>query len=458
MKDHPLHQIIGHPNAPIQTRSISVNDCLFSIFLSKIEPSTISEALKDPDWIIAMQEEMNQFETLKCGDSYCGHATRRSLEHKGYRQQEGIDYDETFAPVARIEAIRMFLAYAAHKNFTVFQMDVKTTFLNGILKEEVYVSQPEGFVDPDKLTHVYRLDKSLYDLKQAPRAWYDVLSQFLVKSGFSKGKIDTTLFIKREKADIILIQVYVDDIIFGSTNPQYCSKLHSDHDGKEVDATIYRGMIGSLMYLTASRPDIIFLTCLCARFQSKPKESHLIAVKRIFRYLKGTTDLGLWYPKDTGYEHVAYSDADHAGCMMDRNSTTSHVQFLGDKLVSWASKKQNCVSTYTAEAEYVAAASCFSQVIWMRTQLKDYGFHYSKIPIYCDSKSAIAITSNPVRHTKTKHIDVRYHFIKDHVERGTIELYFVNSDLQLADLFTKHLDKNRFNFLVSKVGMLNLKV
>ncbi|KAI3680791.1 hypothetical protein L6452_35567 [Arctium lappa] len=336
----------------------------------------------------------------------------------------------------------MFLAYATHKNFTVFQMDVKTTFLNGILKEEVYVSQPEGFVNQEKPDHVYILDKALYGLKQAPRAWYDVLSTFLVKSGFSKGTVDTTLFIKKEKSDIVLIQIYVDDIIFGSTNTKYCknfanlmvsrfqmnligemnfflglqvkqfstgifinqskyireilrkfqmenrkpigtpmapgTKIGTDPSGKAIDIRTYRGMIGSLMYLTSSRPDIMFSTCLCARYQANPKEIHLTAVKRIFRYLKGTADLGLWYPKDTSFELTAYTDADHAGCMLDRKSTSGHVQFLGDKLV-----------------------------LWMQTQLRDYGFHFNKIPIYCDSKSAIAITTNPVQHTKTKHIDVR---------------------------------------------------
>ncbi|KAJ9562923.1 hypothetical protein OSB04_008083 [Centaurea solstitialis] len=219
-----------------------------------------------------------------------------------------------------------------------------------------------------------------------------------------------------------------------------------------VDVTTYRGMIGSLMYLTASRPGIMFSTCLCARYQSKPKVSHLKAVKRIFRYLKGTVNLGIWYPKGSGYELTGYTDADHGGCKLDRKSTTGHIQFLGDKLVSWASKKQNCVSLSTAEAEYVAAASCCSQIIWMRTQLRDYGFKFDKIPIYCDSKSAIAISCNPVQHTKTKHIDIRYHFIKDHVEKGTTELYFVNTEFQLADLFTKALDEKRFNFLITKLG------
>ena len=167
-------------------------------------------------------------------------------------------------------------------------------------------------------------------------------------------------------------------------------------------------------------------------------------------------NLGLWYPRGTSFDLTAYSDSDHAGCKLDRKSTSGHIQFLGDKLVSWSSKKQNCVSTSTAEAEYVAAASCCSQVLWMRTQLSDYGFKFHRIPIYCDSKSAIAISCNPVHHSKTKHIDVRYHFIKDHVEKGDIELYFVKTDFQLADLFTKPLDVTRFNFLISKLGMLNL--
>ncbi|KAJ9558844.1 hypothetical protein OSB04_013458 [Centaurea solstitialis] len=454
-RDHPLHQIIGDPNAPVQTRSATVNECLFAAFLSNVEPLKVADALADPDWFIAMQEEINQFVRLKVwrlvprleGKSIIDTKwifknkkdednivvrNKARLVAKGYRQQEGIDYNETFAPVARIEAIRMFLAYAAHKDFTVYQMDVKTTFLNGILKEEVYVSQPEGFVDQDHPDHVYILDKALYGLKQAPRAWYDSLSQFLVESGYSKGKIDNTLFIKREGEHIMLVQIYVDDIIFGSTCPNFCDTfsklmmtryemsmtgelnfflglqvkqlsagifinqakyikdilkkynlesakimktpmspscaLDSDPDGKAVDVTTYRGMIGSLMYLTASRPDITFSTCLCARYQSKPKESHLKVVKCIFRYLKGTVNLGLWYPKGSGYELTGYTDADHGGCKLDRKSTTGHIQFLGDKLVSWASKKQNCVSLSTAEAEYVAAASCCSQIIWMRTQ------------------------------------------------------------------------------------------
>ncbi|KAJ9539963.1 hypothetical protein OSB04_026469 [Centaurea solstitialis] len=481
-RDHPLHQIIGDPNAPVQTRSATANECLFAAFLSNVEPLKVSDALADPDWFMAMQKEINQFVRLKVWrlvprpddksviDTKWIFKNKKDADNivvrnkarlvaKGYRQQEGIDYNETFSLVARIEAIRMFLAYAAHKDFTVYQMDVKTAFLNGVLKEEVYVSQPEGFVDRDHPDHVYILDKALYGLKQAPRAWYDSLSQFLVDSGYSKVKqLSAGIFINQAKYIKDILKKYnLENAKIMKTPMSPSCALDSDPDGQDVDVTTYRGMIGSLMYLTASRPDIMFSTCLCARYQAKPKESHLKAVKRIFRYLKGTANLGLWYPKGSGYELTGYTDADHGGCKLDRKSTTGHIQFLGDNLVSWSSKKQNCVSLSTAEAEYVAAASCCSQIIWMRTQLRDYGFKFDKIPIYCDSKSAIAIFCNPVQHTKTKHIDIRYHFIKDHVEKGTIELYFVKTEFQLADLFTKALDEKRFNFLITKLGMRTLK-
>ncbi|GJW36269.1 hypothetical protein Tco_0059189 [Tanacetum coccineum] len=217
------------------------------------------------------------------------------------------------------------------------------------------------------------------------------------------------------------------------------TKLKLDLVGKPVDHTDYRSMIGSLMYLTSSRPDIMFATCMCARYQENLNEHHVSAVKRIFRYLKGTINLGLWYPKDSGFDLTAYSNADYAGCHLDRKSTYGSVQFLGDKLVCWSSKKQNSVSISTAKSEYVVVSCCCTQVLWMRTQLTDYGFFYDKVPIGCDSKSAIAISCNPVQNTRTKHIDVRYHFIKDHVEKGTIELYFVGIEFQLADLFTKSL-------------------
>jgi hypothetical protein len=232
--------------------------------------------------------------------------------------------------------------------------------------------------------------------------------------------------------------------------------LDKDSLGKSVNVTLYRGMIGSMLYLKASRPDIMYSTCLCTLYQADPKESHLTDVKRIFRYLKGTPNLGLWYPKDSGFDLIAYSDSNFSGCKLDRKSTTGGCQLLGGKLISWTSKKQNSVSTSTAEAEYVAAGSCCAQVLWMRNQLLDYDLQLSKIPIYCDNTSAIAIANNPVLHYKTKHIEIRYHFIRDHVMNGDVELHFVPTEYQLADLFTKPLDETRFNLLISELGMLNI--
>ncbi|GJV92767.1 hypothetical protein Tco_1540580 [Tanacetum coccineum] len=209
------------------------------------------------------------------------------------------------------------------------------------------------------------------------------------------------------------------------------NNLGPDLNGKAINETQYRGMIGSLMYLTASRPDIQFSTCLCARYQANPKESHLIAVKRIFRYLKGTPSLGLWYPKCSGFDLKGYSDSDYAGCNMDRKSTS-------------------------AEAEYVAAAGCCANILWMKSQLTDYDIIYEKVPIFCDNTSAIAISNNPVLHSRTKHIDIRYHFIRDHILKGDIELHFIPTQYQLADIFTKPLDEPTFKRLIVELGMLNI--
>nr|GEY99678.1 retrovirus-related Pol polyprotein from transposon TNT 1-94 [Tanacetum cinerariifolium] len=383
----------------------------------------------------------------------------------GYVQEEGIDFEESFTPVAQLEAVRIFVAYAAHKSFPIYQMDIKTTFLNGSLKEEVYVAQPDGFVNPNHPEKVYRLRKALYGLKQAPRAWYDELSQFLMSKGFTKGTIDSNLFMIRYGEDILLIQIYAKyalEILKKHSMEKGKSigtpmatkpKLDVDLSGNLVDQTDYRSKIRSLMYLTSSRPDIVQAVCYCARYQARPTEKHLKEVKRIFRYLRGTIDMGLWYPKDSGFELTAFLDVDHARCVDTRKSTYGGIQFLGDKLVSWMSKKQDCTAMSSAEAEYLALSASCAQVMWMRTQLKDYGFNYNKIPLYCDSQSAIAISCNPVQHSRTKHIHTRYHFIKEQVKNGIIELYFVRTEYQLADMFTKALPEDRFKYLVRRIGM-----
>ncbi|GJT38844.1 retrovirus-related pol polyprotein from transposon TNT 1-94 [Tanacetum coccineum] len=401
---------------------------------------------------------------------------------QNFHQEQGLILKEVIRSVVVLMLLGMFIVMLSYEYPLSFKWIVKRLFSMSF-EREVYVSQPEGFIDPEFPNHVYRLKKALYGLKQASRAWYDKLSSFLIEHRFTKGIIDPTLFTRSHRGDILLVQVYVDDIIFGSTNPdfskrfanlmknnfemsmmgelkfflglqvyqsprgifisqsQYAIELLKKHgldecvsmntpmaterldanlQGTPTDQTNYRCMIGGLMYLTASRPDIAFAT---------------------------------FYPKDSRFELIAYSDADHAGCKDDCKSTSGGLQFLGGKLVSWSSKKQDCTAMSTAEAEYVSLSACCAQVIWMCTQLLDYGYKYNQILMYCDSKSAIAISCNPVQHSKTKHIDIRYHFIKEHVEKGTVEIYFVGTEYQLADLFTKALPKERFEYLVHRIGM-----
>ncbi|GJU11805.1 putative ribonuclease H-like domain-containing protein [Tanacetum coccineum] len=410
------------------------------------------------------------------------------LVAQGYTQEEGIDYDEVFAPVARIEAIRLFLAFASFMGFIVYQMDVKSAFLYGTIDEEVYVSQPPGFVDPDHPNKVYKVVKALYGLHQAPRAWYATLSTFLEKHGYKRGTIDKTLFIKRDKKDIMLVQVYVDDIIFGSTNKSWCDEfealmksifqmssmgeltfflaaitpmetkvpLTKDEEAIDVDVHLYRSMIGSLMYLTASRPDIMYAVCVCSRFQVTPKTSHLNAVKRIFKYLKGKPHLGLWYPRESPFDLEAFSDSDYGGSNLDRKSTTGGCQFLGQRLISWQCKKQTIVATSTTEAEYVAAANCCGQVLWVQNQLLDYGFNFMNTKIHIDNESTICIVKNPVYHSKTKHIEIRHHFIRDCYEKKLISVEKIHTDLNVADLLTKPFDGPRFNYLVVSIDCQNI--
>nr|GEV51698.1 copia protein [Tanacetum cinerariifolium] len=231
-------------------------------------------------------------------------------------------------------------------------------------------------------------------------------------------------------------------------------KLDEDLSGILVDQTRFRSMVGSQMYLTANRPDLVFVVCMCARYQAKPIKKHLQALKRVFRYLKGIINWGLWYPKDTAMALTAYADADHAGCQDIRRSTSGSAQFQGDKLVSWSSKKQQSTAISTTEAEYITMSGCCAQILWMRSQLTDYGFDFNKIPLYCDNRSAIALCYNNVQHFRSKHIDIRHHFIRKQVERGVVELYFVSTDYQLADIFTKALPRQRFEFILPRIDTM----
>ncbi|GJW42927.1 putative ribonuclease H-like domain-containing protein [Tanacetum coccineum] len=392
--------------------------------INSIHPSTL--ILGDPKLVVDdMQEELLQFKIQKVwilvdlpyGKKAIGRKwvyrnkkdergvvvrNKARLVTQGHRQEEGIDYDE---------------------------MDVKSAFLYGKIDEEVYVSQPPGFIDPKYPKKVYKVVKVLYGLHQALRAWYATLSTFLLKNGYRRGTIDKTLFIKKDKHDIMLVQVYVDDIIFGSTKRSWCDEfealmksrfqmqilkkfdfasvktastpietqktLFKNEEASDVDVHLYRSMIGSLMYLTASRPDIMFAVCACSRFQVTLKTSHLNVVKRIFRYLKGKPKLGLWYPRVSTFDLEAYSDSDYAGANLDRKSITGGCQFLGGRLISWQCKEQTIMATSTTEAEYVAAANCCGQVLKIHT------------------------------------------------------------DDNVADLLTKAFDVSRFNFLIVNIGMIN---
>ncbi|GJY89903.1 putative ribonuclease H-like domain-containing protein [Tanacetum coccineum] len=264
------------------------------------------------------------------------------------------------------------------------------------------------------------------------------------------------IFISQDKyVHEILKKFNYTDVKSASTPTDLERPLVKDADADDVDEHLYRSMIGSLMYLTASRPDIMFAVCACARFQVSPKTSHLLAVKRIFRYLKGKPSLGLWYSKDSPLELVAYTDSDYAGATLDRKSTTGGCQFLGNRLISWQCKKQTVVATSTTEAEYVAAASCCGQVLWIQNQLLDYGYNFMNTIIYIDNTSTICIIENPVQHSKTKHIEIRHHFIRDCNTKKLIQMAKIDTQLNVADLLTKGFDAGRFQYLVSSIGMLN---
>ncbi|GJX16905.1 retrovirus-related pol polyprotein from transposon TNT 1-94 [Tanacetum coccineum] len=440
IKNHLIEQVIGDPSKPVMTRRQLHTDA--KVYeLNQFKCLDVWEVVKYPIGRFIIEVKWIWKNKTDSKNTVIWNKSR--LVAKGYGQEEGINFEESFAPFARLEV-------------------------------------PDGFVNPDFPNHVYRLKKAI-----------------------------------RHGDDILLVQIYVDDIIFGSTNlvfsnrfaklmkdnfemlmigemkfflglqvhqspcgificqsqytmdlikkhemekcntistPMAMYKIDADLHGTQVDQTKYHSMIEGLMYLTASRLDVAFATFVCALYQARPTEKHLKEVKQIFRYIRQTINMGLWYLKDSEFELIVYSDTYHARCNDDCKSTSRGIQFLRDKLVSWSYKKQDCTSMSTAEAEYISLSACCAQVIWMRTQLLDYGFRYTKIPMYCDSKSAIAISFNPVQHSRIKHINIRYHFIKEHVKKGTIELYFVGTEYQLADLFTKALPKERFEYLVHGIA------
>jgi hypothetical protein len=318
------------------------------------------------------------------------------------------------------------------------------------------VEQPPGFEDDSYPDHVFKLSKALYGLKQALRAWYECLRDFLIANAFKVEKADPTLFTKTCDGDLFACQSYVDDIIFGSTNQRSCEEF-----SRVMTQKFEMSMMGELNYFLGFKvkqlKDGTFISQtkytqdLLKRFGMKDAKP----AKRILRYLVSTPCFGIWYPKGSTFDLIGYSNSDYAGCKVDRKSTSVTCQFLGRSLVSWSSKKHTSVALSTAEAEYVVVGQCCAQLLWMRQTLRDFGYNLSKVRLLCDNESAIRMADNPIEHNRTKHIDIRHHFLRDHQQKGDIKVYHISTENQLADIFTKPLDEKTFCRLRSELNVLD---
>jgi hypothetical protein len=444
------------------------------------------------------------------------------LVAKGYAQRQGVDFDEVFAPVARLETVRLLLALAAHSGWQVHHMDVKSAFLNGELEEEVYVQQPPGFADAKHGGHVLKLHKALYGLRQAPRAWNAKLHDSLQSLGFERCPLEHALYRRGGCDNFLLIGVYVDDLIITGSDAeeiakfkeqmhgmfrmsdlgllsyylgieveqrdghitlsqasyalkvleaagmQDCNLCHTPMDtrlkigkhngGDAVDATKYRSIIGSLRYLVNTRPDLAFAVGFASRFMEAPGVHHWALVKQILRYLKGTIRYGCRYSAGSAPNLVGYSDSDHAGDVDDRKSTSGIVFFLGSSIITWGSQKQKVVAQSSCEAEYIAAATAATQAVWLSRVLGAVlGKEPDKMKLYVDNLSAIALCKNPVFHDRTKHIDTRYHYIRECVEKGMVDVLHVGTHDQLGDILTKALPRAKFVEMRQRLGIIEVK-
>ena len=507
-----------------------------------LDPLSFDEAVKNSKWRLAMDSEIEAIKKNKTweltelppGAKKIGvkwiyktkfnelgdvdkHKAR--LVAKGYSQQHGVDFTEVFAPVARMETVRMIIAMAAQKGWQIDQLDVKSTFLHGELSEDVYVEQPRGYEQKGNEHMVYRLHKALYGLKQAPRAWFGRIETHFIREGFQRCHSEQTLFTKSgEGGKILIVSVYVDDLIFtgddelmmadfkrsmmrefdmsdlgrmrfflgievlqNSDGIYICQrkyalevlgrfgmeeskavrspivpgcKMYRDEDGDRIDETLYKQIVGSFMYLTATRPDMMFVVSLISRYMSRPTELHMKVAKRALRYLKGSINYGIFYKRGGAEELMAFTDSDYAGDVEDRRSTSGHVFLMGAGAVAWSSRKQPLVTLSTTEAEFVAAAACACQAIWMRRILKMIGYSQeSSTTVRCDNSSAIKLSKNPVMHGRSKHIDVRYHFLRDLTKDGVVELVHCGTQDQVADIMTKPLKLDAFLKLTKLLGV-----
>lgn len=442
------------------------------------------------------------------------------LVAKGYAQTYGIDYTDTFSPVAKLSSVRLFISLAAVHHWPLFQLDIKNAFLHGDLHEEVYMEQPPGFVAQGESDRVCRLRKSLYGLKQSPRAWFGKFSQAIETWGMIKSEHDHSVFYRKSPSGIILLVVYVDDIVItgsdaagiaslklfihtqfhtkdlgllkyflgvevsrnkqgiylsqrkyvldlltetGKLGAKPCSapmtpNLHLTDEGTPFDnPERYRRLVGKLNYLTITRPDIAYSVSVVSRFMASPTMDHWTALEQILCYLKGTPGRGLLY---TGHWHTrieCFSDADWAGCPVDRRSITGYCVFFGGNLISWKSKKQSIVSRSSAESEYRAMAQAACEVMWIYHLLDEVGLNvFLPAKLWCDNQAALHIASNPVFHQRTKHIESDCHFVRQKVQLGLISTEYVKTEDQLGDLFTKALNGARISYLCGKLGLINI--
>lgn len=514
---------------------------LVALFLSDEDPEKFEDAIQHDKWRKAMETEIESIEDNNTWELVSLPASvkvigvkwvfktklnekgevdkyKARLVAKGFHQTYGVDFHEVFAPVARWDTIRLILGLAAQRGWSVYQLDVKSAFLHGELKEDVYVEQPKGFESQIDSEKVYKLKKALYGLRQAPRAWYSRIESYFIKEGFEKCYCEHTLFVKTEEGNSLILSLYVDDLIYTSNsesmlesfktsmqeefsmtdlgkmkyflgvevvqdevgifigqkkyaletlkkygmkdcnsvkNPMVPgNKLTKTGAGEEVDPTAYKQLVGSLRYLTATRPDLIYSVNVVSRYMENPNERHMMAVKRILRYVQGTASYGIQYLRGGEEKLVGYVDSDYAGDEDDRKSTSGYTFMFGGGAVSWSSKKQPIVTLSTTEAEYVAAAIGACQAVWMRNVLAEIGFDQGDgTVLFCDNSSAIKLSRNPVLHGRSKHIHVRFHFLRELVNEGIISMEYCSTHKQLSDIMTKPVKLEAFEKLRAHMGV-----
>jgi hypothetical protein len=539
-----VEDITGAASPPGYAVRVLYSEQLFAV--SAEEPGSLAHAGQDPCWRRAMEEELRAIEdnhtwtltelpsrqraiglkwVFKVKKDEHGAVVRHKarLVAKGYAQRQGIDYDEVFAPVARLEAVRLLLALAAQEGWQVHHMDVKTAFFNGDLQEEVYVQQAPGFAQPGQEHKVYRLNKALYGLHQAPRAWNQKLDEKMGVLGFTRCPSEHAIYCRGEGAERLVVVVYVDDLVITGTSrsniqtfkaemtkafkmsdlgllsyylgievkqdelgitlsqERYANKildlsgfadcnscdvpmqaklkLSRKDDSPCVDATKYRSLVGKLRYLVNTRPDLAFSVGYVSRFMEEPHMEHFAAVKQILRYIAGTRSWGLFYPRknEKKTELLGFSDSDLAGDLDERKSTTGVLFFLGNSPISWQSTKQKVVALSSCEAEYISAATAACQAVWLARLLAEITDSVVSKPVLrVDNKSAISLIKNPVHHDRSKHIDTRFHLIREYANSGQIEVRFIRTEDQLGDILTKPLGKLKFRELCSKIGIQSL--